>query len=237
MRIVLTILLIVLLILLLLLIIVLLSSAVVSVEYWNGEFRYAVRYFGIQVYPFRKKRDSAPKDPEKEAEKEEKKAQKKAQKEEQKKAEKEAAKAEKKKLLIADKMRNAMQALAERSDMIADILFAVPAPLRKLLRAVTFGKVEIDFLIANEDAADCAMLYGRMQAIVWNLLANLSKHIHVQRKQVQLACDFAADESRWNIRFCLNLHIGTTVAAALWFLWKYWRGGKKADKAIGNPVI
>ncbi len=233
MRIVLTILL----ILLLLLIIILLSSAVVFVEYWNGEFRYAVRYFGIQVYPFRTKQDSSPKNPEKDTEKEEKKAQKKAQKEEQKKAEKAAAKAEKKKLLIADKMRNAMQTIAERSDMIADALSAAPAPLQRLLRAITLGKLEIDFLIANEDAADCAILYGRMQVLVQNFLANLGKHIHVRRKRVQIACDFAADECRWNIRFCLKLQIGTAAAAALWFLWKYWRGGRKANKAISDPVI
>ena len=47
----------ILLILVLLLTVILLSQAEVWAEYWDGKFRYAVRYFGIQVYPFRKKKE------------------------------------------------------------------------------------------------------------------------------------------------------------------------------------
>jgi len=43
--------LIILLVLLLILAIIMVSRIVLAVEFWNGEFRYAVRYFGIQVYP------------------------------------------------------------------------------------------------------------------------------------------------------------------------------------------
>lgn len=228
------ILLIILLVIVLLLTIILLSSAVLAVEFWNGEFRYAVRYFGIQVYPFKRKKEPDPlKEEQKEKEKEEKKQQKKA----EKKAAKQAEKAERKQLLLAEKMQYAMQQLAERSDMIGEILSAIPRPLQKLLKSVTLGNLETDFRIGGEDAADTALLYGKIQIALQNVLAFLGKYIHVKRKKVSIICDFTADESVWNIRCKVKVRIGTALAAALWFLWKYWRAGKQAEKEITNPHI
>ncbi len=230
MRIVLTILL----VLLLILVILLMSRVALTVEYWDGKFSYAVRYFGIKVYPFPEKAET---DPEKEEQKATEKARKKAEKEAKKQAEKEAAAAERKKRLPAEKIQRVLQRIAERSDMIGEILAAVPGPLQKLLRSVTLDDLVTDFLIGGEDAADTALLYGRVQIAVQNLLANLGKHIRVKRKDVRIVCDFTADESRWNIRCSVKVHIGTAAAAALWFLWKYWRAGKTADKAIVSPRI
>lgn len=232
MRIVLTILL----VLLLILVIILMSRIALAVEYWDGKFSYAVRYFGIKVYPFPEKTNKGS-DPAEEERKAEEKARKKAEKEAKKQAEKEAAAAERKKLLLAEKIQRMLQSIAERADMIGEILSAVPGPLQKLLRSVTLDDLVTDFLIGGEDAADTALLYGKIQIAVQNLLANLGKYIHVKRKDVRIACDFTADESRWNIRCSVKVHIGTAVAAALWFLWKYWRAGKTADKAIVSPRI
>lgn len=228
------ILLIILLVIVLLLTMILLSSAVLAVEFWNGEFRYAVRYFGIQVYPF--KREKEP-DPVKEKQKTEEKEQKKQEKKAKKEAEKQAEKAERQKLLLAEKIQYAMQRFAERSDMIGEILSAIPGPLQKLLKSVTLGNLETDFRIGGEDVADTALLYGKIQIAVQNVLAFLGKYIHVKRKKVGIVCDFTADESLWNVRCKVKVRIGTAVAAALWFLWKYWRAGKQADKQIVDPRI
>lgn len=226
--------LIILLVLLLILAIIMVSRIVLAVEFWNGEFRYAVRYFGIQVYPFKNKKEP---DPEKAAKKAEEKERKKEEKKAKKEAEKAEEKAARKKRLLADNMQRAMQKFAERSDMIGEILSAIPGPLQKLLRSVTLGNLETDFVIGGEDAADTALLYGKIQIAVQNVLAFLGKYIHVKRKKVHIACDFAADESRWNVRCQVKVRIGTALAAALWFVWKYWRAGKKADKAIVAPGI
>lgn len=228
------ILLIILLVLVLLVTIILLSSVVLAVEFWNGEFRYAVRYFGIKVYPF--KEETEP-DPVKEEQKAKKKAEKKAAKKAAKKAEQQAAKQERKKLLLAEKIQSAMQKLAERSDMIGEILSAIPGPLQKLLSSITLGNLETDFRIGGEDAADTALLYGKIQIAVQNVLAFLGKYMHVKRKKVGITCDFTADESLWNVRCKVKLNIGTAVAGALWFLWKYWRAGKAAEKQIVSPRI
>ncbi len=227
-------LLIILLVLVLLLTFIMLSSAVLAVELWNGEFRYAVRYFGIQVYPFKRKKEP---DPQKEEQKAKEKEEKKQEKKAAKKAEKQAEKAERKKLLLAEKIQYAIQRLAERSDMIGEILSAIPGPLQKLLRSVTLSGLETDFRIGGEDAEDTALLYGKVQIAVQNVLAFLGNYIHVRRKKVGILCDFTADESVWNVRCKVKVRIGTAVAAALWFLWKYWRAGRKADKEIVDPRI
>ncbi len=226
----------ILLILALLLTIILLSQVVAAVEFWDGKFRYAVKYFGIQVYPFRKKQEEKPPDPEKEAKKAEKQAAKKAKADAEKQAEKEAAAEANKKRLPADKMQRTMQKIADMGDMAGNALFAAPAPLKKLFSSITLV-LETDFLIGGEDAADTAILYGRIQLALQNALANLGKYIHVKRKNMRIACDFVADESRWNVRAEVKLRIGTAVAAALWLLWNYWWGGRKARKFAVNESI
>ncbi len=214
----------ILLILALLLTIILLSQVVVAVEFWDGKFRYAVKYFGIQVYPFRKKQEEKPPDSEKEAKKA------------KKQAEKEAAAEANKKRLFADKMQRMMQKIADMGDMAGNAFFATPAPLKKLFSSITLV-LETDFLIGGEDAADTAILYGRIQLALQNALANLGKYIHVKRKNMRIACDFVADESRWNVRAEVKLRIGTAVAAALWLVWNYWWGGRKARKFAVNESI
>lgn len=222
----------ILLILLLILVLILWSEIVLAVEFWDGKFRYAVRYFGIQVYPFKKQKEP---DPAEEEQKAAKKEQKKSEKKAQKQADKDAAAAERKKLLPAEKINRVIQKLAERADMIGEILSAIPGPVQRLCKAITLDQLETDFLIGGEDAADTAVLYGRVQLGVQNLLAWLGRHIHVRRKDVRIACDFAEDKSRWNIRCRVKVRIGTVLAAALWFLWKYWRAGRQADRFIVNP--
>ena len=224
------------LILVLLLTIILLSQVEVRAEYWNGKFCYAVRYFGIQVYPFRKTKEKAPPDPEKERKKAEKQEQKQAKRNAEKQAEKEAADAEKKKLLPAERIHRIMQKIAEICDIAGNAFFAAPAPLKKLLSSVTLV-LETDFLIGGEDAADTAVLYGRIQLALQNALANLGKYIHVKRKNIRIACDFVSDESRWNIRGSVKVRIGTAAAAALWLMWNYWTGSRKARKSVLNERI
>ncbi len=228
--------LIILLVLALLLLVILLSRVEAYAEYWDGTFRYAVRYFGIQVYPFRKKAGTENKPEEQTAEETPKDAEKKAQKEAEKQAAKEVEAKVRKHILPAEKMQELMQTISEKADLISDILAVVPGTLQRLLRAVTL-ELETDLLIGGEDAADTAVLYGRIQLALQNLLANLGKHIHVKRKNVRIACDFASDDSRWNVRASIKVRIGTAAAAALWFLWHYWTGSRKARKAVISEQI
>lgn len=229
--------LIILLILLLILAVILCSSIVLAVEFWDGTFRYAVRYFGIQVFPFKKKKEQKPPDPEKETTKAEKQAKKQAEKDAIKQAEQEEIAAANKKRLLAEKIQRIFQKIADTSDLISNILSAVPRSLRKLLQAVTLDRIETDLRIGGEDASDTAVLYGRMQLAVQNLLANLGRWIHVKRKNIAISCDFTQDKSIWNFRCRLKIHIGTVLLAGIWFGWHYWQGSRKAKKAIISERI
>lgn len=229
--------LIILLIVLVLFIIILCSSIVAAVEFWDGKFTFAVRYFGIKIFPFKKKKEQPPPDPEKEAAKAEKKAKKQAAKDAKKQAEQEEIAAANKKRLLAEKIQRTIQKTADTSDLISNILSAVPRPLQKLLQAVTLDKVETDLRIGGEDAADAAILYGRMQLAVQNLLAGLGRWIHVKRKNVAISCDFTRDNTLWNVRFRLKVRIGTVLLAGIWFGWHYWQGSRKAKKAVISERI
>lgn len=208
--------LIIMLILLLIFAILLWSSVVVEVEYWGGRFLWSIRYFGIKILPRKKKEEDVAEDEDASEEDKKKKKEKKP----------------KKKRLLADKIAYMLADLWEKADLVSDILSAAPPFLRRFARGITWDRIEVDFLIANEDAADCAIAYGRMQTLVQNILAQAGQLIRVRRKRVAIACDFAADKCRWDVRFRLKLRVGSTLAAAICFAYHYLKGSREMAKML-----
>lgn len=210
--------LIILLILMLILVIVMRSSLALEVEYWNGKFVWSVRYFGIRIFPGKEKEEDPEEEAKKDAEKKQKKAEAKAQKKE-----------EKRRRLLADRFALKLQELWENADMVSDILDAFPNAMRRLTRGMTWDRIETDIVVANDDAADCAIAYGRIRAAIHNLLAQAGRVMKVKQKRISIICDFAADQSRWNVRCRLKLRVGSTLWAALCFACRYlWNSRKMA---------
>jgi hypothetical protein len=213
----------ILLIILLFLAILLLSSIALYVQYRDGSFDWSVRYFGIRILPFRKKRENDTAVSDTKTEKKSKAAHFRKGKEPPKQN------PEKRREYFMDKLWKGLQHLAEKADMAGSLAGAVPRPLRRLCRGIVWGNICVDFLVAGEDAAECAVLYGRIQILVQNLLALAGTVISVRRKKICIDCDFTADESRWNFSFQVKLRVGTAAAAALWFLHDY----NKCEKTAG----
>ncbi len=219
--------LIILLILILILAIIMRTSLVVEAEFWDGKFQWAVKYFGFKIFP-RKEKET---DEEEEARK---KAEKKQKKEENKRKKKEEKAAEKRKRHWPDRLARKLEELWENADMVSDILAASPGLFRRLAKGMTLDRVETDIVIANDDAADCAITYGRMQIAIQNLLAQLGRAIRVKRKKIAIACDFAADKSVFNARGRLKVRIGSTLWAALCFGCHYLWHSRKMAKLTQN---
>ena len=78
--------------------------------------------------------------------------------------------------------------LGDRVDFFMKLWSCAKRPVRKIFKGFHISKVYIDFLVADEDAYKCAMRYGQVCALTYNLLAQFSQLFSVKYKTVDIQC-------------------------------------------------
>lgn len=124
--------------------------------------------------------------------------------------------------------------LGDRVDFFMKLWSCAKRPVRKIFKGFHISKVYIDFLVADEDAYKCAMRYGQVCALTYNLLAQFSQLFSVKYKTVDIQCGFGKEKSRWDGSFNIWFLPVTAVISGAWFLITYifrvYLPGKSADK-------
>ncbi|MBR3631404.1 MAG: DUF2953 domain-containing protein [Oscillospiraceae bacterium] len=192
------------------------SHVVVSVRYWDGTFDWSIRYLGIKILP-RKKSDKPPKP--------------------EKKKKKEDEPAEKRRDFLMDKLWKLMQSIAGKADLAGSAVFALPGPLNKLLRGITWYDIETDIVLGGEDAAETAQLYGKIQMILQPLLGAAAHYMKVKRKRISIVCDYTEDTSQYNAGCKFKLAVGTVLAVGIWLAWDFLMDNRAAKKTLVSEKL
>lgn len=110
------------------------------------------------------------------------------------------------------------KSLDELVDMLVDIWGSAKNPLCLIFKAFKFSDLYIDFVIANEDAYKCALNYGRLSAVTYRGIAQMSRIFTVKLKTVDIQPAFGMKKGRYDAALKLHFRAGTFVIAGLWFL-------------------
>lgn len=110
------------------------------------------------------------------------------------------------------------KSLDELVDMLIDIWGSAKNPLCLIFKAFKFSDLYIDFVIANEDAYKCALNYGRLSAVTYRGIAQMSRIFTVKLKTVDIQPAFGVKKGRYDAALKLHFRAGTFVIAGLWFL-------------------
>ncbi len=89
--------------------------------------------------------------------------------------------------------------------------------VKKLFKAIRITKLELDLAVANEDAYECAMSYGYVNAAVFNALAVLKTFLNVSVKRINITSKFNSSETEYNF-YCQVKTRPSTVLAILVFI-------------------
>lgn len=126
--------------------------------------------------------------------------------------------------------------LGEKAALLIEIWKSAKHPLRKLLKGFHFTDIYIDFLVADEDAYNCAIKYGRVCTLLYNILAQMNILFNAKTKTVDVVCGFGKDESRWDAGGKVRFLPITAVIAGVWFLITYifriYLPDRKKEKAL-----
>lgn len=111
--------------------------------------------------------------------------------------------------------------LGEKVEFLLDLWRMAECPLLKIFKGIRFYDLYIDFIISDEDAYKCALTYGKVSGIVYNLIAWLSTLFTVRLQTVDINAGFGLKKSRWDTSFKVDFRLGTLVIAGIWFLFIY----------------
>ncbi len=108
-------------------------------------------------------------------------------------------------------------ALRQAGQLLA-LFETLPALVRRLF-AGRLTRLRVTALIAGEDAADAALQYGRVCALLYPALGALAASLRLVRPRVTIRCDYARQRSLVEGRVAVYLPLGGALYAALrWLL-------------------
>lgn len=107
--------------------------------------------------------------------------------------------------------------LGDKLDFLISIWKCAKHPIKRLLKGFHINSLYIDFIIANEDAYKCAVNYGRIGGLVYNLIAVLSSLFSVKFKTVDVIPDFNRKKNQWDAGCKIWFLPIIAVIMAVWF--------------------
>ena len=88
-------------------------------------------------------------------------------------------------------------------------------PLPFLLRHFRVTGLELTLIVGGDDAAETALNYGKLCAVVHGSLAALKNLIRVRVKRIDISCDFCGGATRQQMAFKLEIRLGILLWALL----------------------
>ena len=96
-------------------------------------------------------------------------------------------------------------------DLYLQLLFNQKYKLRVKL-------LELKLIMANDDPFDLAMNYGKAWAIINGLMPQLERIFNIQKRRLDVSCDFLADETMIYARADLMIPLARLIAALVDFI-------------------
>lgn len=137
----------------------------------------------------------------------------------------------------ADKKKEKKDSLSEKLDTLKGYIPLVEdckTPLLKLLKTLKITGLDLNIIAADEDAFNAAMLYGSLNAAVYNLLALMKQAFIVKVKSVNIGYRFNYPHTVFKISFAAELTPARIIACALVLLTAYIKFKNNDKKSKGE---
>ena len=101
-----------------------------------------------------------------------------------------------------------------------DFLSLIPVVLNFLndfRRKLRVNRLELKVIMASGDPCDLAINYGKVWAAVGNFMPQLERFLKIQKRNIDIECDFLASETKVIARLDLTITLGRILAAVFKF--------------------
>ena len=87
--------------------------------------------------------------------------------------------------------------------------------LGDFIKRLKFNRLEVKLILAGDDPCDLAMNYGRAWAALGNLLPLIDNGLNIKKRNLEIECDFTADETLVIAGADVTITVGRTLALLL----------------------
>ena len=88
--------------------------------------------------------------------------------------------------------------------------------LGEFRRKIRVRDLELKLILAGDDPSDLAVNYGRGWAILGNLMPQLERYFVIKKRDLEVQCDFAADETLIFARLDAMITLARTLHLLSW---------------------
>ncbi|MEG0614503.1 MAG: hypothetical protein RR540_02005 [Oscillospiraceae bacterium] len=201
-----------------LIIIIFLNCPVTAeISYFNKEFSLKVKYLFLTLYPIKEK----PPKPEKKKKVKPQKTEKAPPKVKNPPAKAEnippqEPSQEPPKIPPQSKKSNLQkEELLEKIAMVKNLLKSSKKAFHRLIKGIKISDIAVDFDVANEDAAEAAIGYGKVNMVVYNIISFLRTYFTVSIKWINISCKYNSSESKYDGSCTVKLRPATALLAGI----------------------
>lgn len=119
---------------------------------------------------------------------------------------------------------------AERLEFIINILKSSRNTLKHFTKRITIYDVCADINISDPDAYECAIKYGKINIIVYNILSFTSCFFRLKKKYININCVYNQPESVYNFSFTVKFTPSSGILSVIAFIFTFLANNKKARK-------
>jgi len=137
--------------------------------------------------------------------------------------------------------KSRLDRISDMWEKVMQIWEAASSPAKRLCKGIHFDKIYIDFRISDPDACDCALKYGKICVLVYNMLGVFNQMFSITKKSIDVDCIFNKEKSVYDISFTVRFHPIVCLVCGISFLWTYYfkiykkkSGGKKGNGKQGT---
>lgn len=105
-------------------------------------------------------------------------------------------------------------------EMIMDYVESAWPPIKKLFKKIRWYDVYVDWVVASDDAAKTALMYGGICSFMYPFFKWLTTYFTAHVKEVNIEPDFSKEEQDIFIYFVLKLRLSTALACTIWLAWR-----------------
>ncbi len=101
--------------------------------------------------------------------------------------------------------------LISNLDMVLDILKIIVSKLGVFIKSLKVKDLYIDFLVADEDACECALKFGKINAILYPTLSILNQYVKIKKKKISIQPKYNSNVGVYDVSFKVQLGLGSGI--------------------------
>ena len=109
----------------------------------------------------------------------------------------------------------------EKTEFVLNILKSTGKTIKHITKHICVKNIDLDFIISDLDAYDCALKLGKTNIAVYNIIAYLNCFIKLNKKSIDIKCIYNQPECSYNLSFMIKISPAAGISAMIVFIFTF----------------